>query len=253
MFTVCSLYAHCMFTVCSLDSHCMFTTGSLHAHFIFSIYPILQSLSTDETSSTLHLPIVNAAKTDLPLRTEVTALFSKLKISTDYLICIDEVDLEEICRDFVVKITLVDHNVLANSQRKLQENVVEIIGMFYFYNFQLKIWLPGDSGQVFASVFYCFKDQKCVLSCQKMFIRAIYILFRSLLLKHCPIVYYETIKLVCVHYVVTTCSLSDCTKKNAQRLIWWKLKTSVHTRSAFIFSESSYFNLKFDIKQSKIG
>ena len=32
-----------------------------------------------------------------------------------------------------------------------------------------------------------------------------------------------------------------------------KLTTTVFARSAFIFSESSYFYLKFDIKQSKIG
>ena len=47
------------------------------------------------------------------------------------------------------------------------------------------------------------------------------------------------------------------------RLIWWfgvqnsfiwcKLKTTVLTQPAFIFSESSYFNLKFGINQFKIG
>ena len=42
-------------------------------------------------------------------------------------------------------------------------------------------------------------------------------------------------------------------KKNARRLIRCKLKTTVFTRIDFIFSESSYFNLKFGIKQSKIG
>ena len=41
-------------------------------------------------------------------------------------------------------------------------------------------------------------------------------------------------------------------KKNAHRLIWCKLKKTVFTRSTFLFSESSYFNLKFGIKQPKI-
>ena len=41
-------------------------------------------------------------------------------------------------------------------------------------------------------------------------------------------------------------------KKNARSLIWCKLNRTVLTRSAFTFSESSYFNLKFGIKQSKI-
>ena len=42
-------------------------------------------------------------------------------------------------------------------------------------------------------------------------------------------------------------------KKNAQRLIQCELKMTAFTRSAFIFSESSYYKLKFGIKQSKIG
>ena len=36
-------------------------------------------------------------------------------------------------------------------------------------------------------------------------------------------------------------------------LIWCELKTTVFTRCVFTFSESSCFNLKFGIKQSKIG
>ena len=42
-------------------------------------------------------------------------------------------------------------------------------------------------------------------------------------------------------------------EENAQCLIWCKLKMTVFLRSAFLFSKSSYFNLKFEIKQSKIG
>ena len=49
--------------------------------------------------------------------------------------------------------------------------------------------------------------------------------------------------------VITT----GCPKKSARRLILCKLKTTVFTQSAFTFSEFSYFNLKFVIKQSKIG
>ena len=41
--------------------------------------------------------------------------------------------------------------------------------------------------------------------------------------------------------------------KNTRRLIWSKLKRTVFIQLAFIFSESSYLNLKFGIKQSKIG
>ena len=48
-------------------------------------------------------------------------------------------------------------------------------------------------------------------------------------------------------------SYTGCYKKTPGRLIWCKLKTTVFTRPAFTFSESSYFNLNFGIKQSKIG
>ena len=46
---------------------------------------------------------------------------------------------------------------------------------------------------------------------------------------------------------------TGCPKKNFNFLISCKLKTTVLTRSVFIFSESSYFSLNFGIKQSKIG
>ena len=42
-------------------------------------------------------------------------------------------------------------------------------------------------------------------------------------------------------------------KKTFNCLIWCKLKTTVFTRSVFIFFKSSYFNLTFGIKQSKIS
>ena len=42
-------------------------------------------------------------------------------------------------------------------------------------------------------------------------------------------------------------------QENVLRLIWYKLKTTVFTRSAFIFSESSYFNLKFGINPIHTG
>ena len=45
---------------------------------------------------------------------------------------------------------------------------------------------------------------------------------------------------------------TECPKKR-RRLIWCKLGTTVFTLSTFILSVSSYFNLKFGIKQSKIG
>ena len=42
-------------------------------------------------------------------------------------------------------------------------------------------------------------------------------------------------------------------KINARRLTSRKLKTTALKQSAFIFSEFSYFKLKFGKKQSKIG
>ena len=45
----------------------------------------------------------------------------------------------------------------------------------------------------------------------------------------------------------------DTIPKNFDCSISSKLKTTVFTRSVFIFSKLSYFNLNFGVKQSKIG
>ena len=42
-------------------------------------------------------------------------------------------------------------------------------------------------------------------------------------------------------------------KQNFDCLIWCKLKTTVFTLSVFMFSKSSYSDLNFGIKQSKVG
>ena len=44
-----------------------------------------------------------------------------------------------------------------------------------------------------------------------------------------------------------------CEYRVSQKNFWYKLKTTAFTRSAFMFSKSSYSNLNFGIKQSKIG
>ena len=46
---------------------------------------------------------------------------------------------------------------------------------------------------------------------------------------------------------------TGCPKKNFNCLISCKLKTTVLTRSVFIFSKSSYFSLNLGIKQSETG
>ena len=47
--------------------------------------------------------------------------------------------------------------------------------------------------------------------------------------------------------------IPDIPPKNARRLILCHLKMAVFTRSAFVLSGSSYFSLKFHMKQSIIG
>ena len=37
IFAICSLYIHCIFTICSLYSHCICTICSLYSHCIFTI------------------------------------------------------------------------------------------------------------------------------------------------------------------------------------------------------------------------
>ena len=57
-----------------------------------------------------------------------------------------------------------------------------------------------------------------------------------------------------IHLSVSQCEMKyRVSQKNFKRLIWCKLTTAAFTRSVFMFSKSSYSNLNFGIKQSKIG
>ena len=87
--------------------------------------------------------------------------------------------------------------------------------------------------------------------------RAGYALLRTMLVKSIRTV--ATLIDVNFHVITkNTCRLQILTNipdvsKKARRLIQCKLTTTVLTQSAFIFSEPSYFSLKFGIEQSKIG
>ncbi|XP_033837537.1 exopolyphosphatase PRUNE1 [Periophthalmus magnuspinnatus] len=75
----------------------------------------------------LVVPLMNIAAEDLVLRSDSVALLTKTGLSPDLLLFRDQVDLRRLCADRGLRLTLVDHNVLPDSDSDLEEAVVEVI------------------------------------------------------------------------------------------------------------------------------
>lgn len=73
------------------------------------------------------VPIVNIPRADYKLRTEATFLFSAVGIQPEQLVFIDEVNLVTLAARGDLRLTLVDHNVLAASQQGLAGSVDGVV------------------------------------------------------------------------------------------------------------------------------
>ncbi|XP_060778359.1 exopolyphosphatase PRUNE1 isoform X1 [Neoarius graeffei] len=70
------------------------------------------------------VPVLNIPRAEFPLRSDNTFLLRESGLSQDYLLFRDEVDLHSLQN---LAITLVDHNVLPEADRSLENAVVEVI------------------------------------------------------------------------------------------------------------------------------
>ncbi|XP_017334001.1 exopolyphosphatase PRUNE1 isoform X2 [Ictalurus punctatus] len=70
------------------------------------------------------VPVLNIPRAEFPLRSDSTFLLRESGLSQDYLLFRDEVDLHSLQN---LAITLVDHNVLPEADRTLENAVVEVI------------------------------------------------------------------------------------------------------------------------------
>lgn len=73
----------------------------------------------------LVVPVMNIPKVDLVLRSDSVFLLKKTGLSPDLLLFRDQLDLRGLHRDLII--TLVDHNVLPDSDSDLEGAVVEVI------------------------------------------------------------------------------------------------------------------------------
>lgn len=100
---------------------------------LITAYYTAHSLAKEEKENTAEdqrsyvLPIVNCPRADLPLRTEVLFFLRANGVTPDILICRDEIDLFALHCGGRLKLTLVDHNVLAAADSALQPSVMRVI------------------------------------------------------------------------------------------------------------------------------
>lgn len=73
------------------------------------------------------VPVLNILQRDLVLRSDSVALLSKTGLSPDLLLFRDHLDLRGLQRGRGLRLTLVDHNVLPDSDSDLEGAVVEVI------------------------------------------------------------------------------------------------------------------------------
>ncbi|XP_028985405.1 exopolyphosphatase PRUNE1 [Betta splendens] len=84
-------------------------------------------LSKTAQSDALTVPVLNIARSDLPLRSDNMFLLQQSGLSPDLLLFRDQLDLKALQRSSRLQLTLVDHNVLPSSDSDLEGAVVEVI------------------------------------------------------------------------------------------------------------------------------
>lgn len=99
---------------CDMDS---MVCALVYAYFLHKTGP----------GGVLVLPVLNIAARDLVLRSDSVALLTKAGLSPDLLLFRDQLDLRGLHRDRDLRLTLVDHNVLPDSDSDLEGAVVEVI------------------------------------------------------------------------------------------------------------------------------
>ncbi|XP_037279179.2 uncharacterized protein LOC119172245 isoform X2 [Rhipicephalus microplus] len=100
---------------CDLDSA---VASIVTAYLLHELQPV---------ATLLVLPVLNIARKDVKLRTEITYFFEHVDIPLDSLVCRDEIDLKKLHSQSKLSLTLVDHNLLPKEDADLQPAVQEII------------------------------------------------------------------------------------------------------------------------------
>lgn len=81
----------------------------------------------DPTAEAVVLPVVNTARADFPLRTEVVYMFQRLGLGPEDLIFAEDVNLARLREQRRLRLFLVDHNRLAGHQQAFGDCVAAIV------------------------------------------------------------------------------------------------------------------------------
>lgn len=74
------------------------------------------------------IPVFNIPKTDFCLRTEALFLFKRFQLDPSYFIFVEDVNLQNLLETKKLQLILVDHNILAKTQKHMDVAVIEILG-----------------------------------------------------------------------------------------------------------------------------
>ena len=96
-------------------------------NLIFSFLSF-KTLSSVPAKQTAVVPVFNIPRQDFCLRTEAVFLFKQFHLDHDFFTFIEDIELETLMETKKLKLTLVDHNVLAQAQKYLETAVIEILG-----------------------------------------------------------------------------------------------------------------------------
>jgi len=103
---------------CDLDS---MVSSLIYAFSIF------KTLSGRPRRSAAVIPVFNIPKEDVWLRTEAVFLFKRFRLDPGFFTFVEDIDLQMLMEAKTLKLVLVDHNILAQSQKHMDIVVTEIL------------------------------------------------------------------------------------------------------------------------------
>ena len=94
------------------------------------LFHLSKTLSSRPPRSAAVIPVFNIAKEDFCLRTEAVFLFKKFHLDPGFFTFVEDIDLQMLMEAKRLKLVLVDHNILAQSQKHMDIVVTEVLGGF---------------------------------------------------------------------------------------------------------------------------
>ena len=96
--------------------------------FLLFIFVPLKTLLAVPERPVAVIPVFNIPKTDFCLRTEALFLFKRFQLDPSYFIFVEDVNLQNLLETKKLQLILVDHNILAKTQKHMDVAVIEILG-----------------------------------------------------------------------------------------------------------------------------